>query len=62
MQIIECKDTLENIINDLKSLCNITAFMGIGCKEYQIQSQEIYFISDCLEKLATTLKEVERSL
>lgn len=62
MQRIECKDTLENIINDLKSLCNIAMFMGIGCKEYQIQSQEIYFISDCLEKLATTLKEVERSL
>lgn len=62
MQRLETKDTLENIANDLKSLSNIAMFMGIGCKEYPIQSQEIYFISDCLEKLATTLKEVERSL
>ena len=62
MQRLECKDTLENIINDLKSLCNITAFMGIGCKEYQIESAEMRFISDCLERIADTLKEVERNL
>ena len=62
MQRLECKDTLENIINDLKSLCNITAFMGIGCKEYQIESAEMRFISDCLERIADALKEVERNL
>lgn len=62
MQRLEQKDTLENIANDLKSLSNIVMFMGIGCKEYQIESSEMWFISDCLERLATALKEMERSL
>lgn len=62
MQRLETKDTLENITNDLKSLSNIAIFMGIGCKEFQIESQEMWFLSDCLEKLASALKEVRESL
>lgn len=62
MQILETKGTLENIANDLKSLSNIAMFMGIGCKEYQIESAEMWFISDCLERIADTLKEMRESL
>ncbi|MBD5164595.1 hypothetical protein [Helicobacter sp.] len=62
MQRLEIKDTLEDIANDLKSLSNIAIFMGIGCKEYQIESQEMWFISDCLERLVTALKEARESL
>ena len=62
MQRLEVKDALEDIANDLKSLSNITMFMGIGCKEFQIESQEMWFISDCLERIADTLKEVRESL
>lgn len=62
MQRLETKDTLENIANDLKSLSNIAMFMGIGCKEYQIESAEMRFISDCLERIADTLKEMRESL
>ena len=62
MQRLGTKDTLENIANDLKSLSNIAMFMGIGCKEYQIESAEMWFISDCLERIADTLKEVRESL
>lgn len=62
MQRLETKDTLENIANDLKSLSNIAMFMGIGCKEFQIKSQEMWFISDCLERIADALREVERNL
>ncbi|TLE14486.1 hypothetical protein LS72_008780 [Helicobacter apodemus] len=62
MQRLEIKDTLENIANDLKSLSNITMFMGVGCKEYQIETQEMWFLSDCLEKISTAIKEVQRDL
>lgn len=62
MQRLEVKDTLENIVNDLKSLSNITMFMGIGCKEYQIETQEMWFLSEALEKISTAIKEVERDL
>ena len=36
--------------------------MGIGCKDFCIESKEMLFISDCLEKIVTSLKEVEESL
>ncbi len=62
MQRPEVKDTLQNIANDLKSLSNIAMFMGIGCKEFQIESQEMWFLSDCLEKISTAIKEVEKDL
>ena len=62
MKRLEQKDTLENIANDLKSLSNIVTFMGIGCKDFCIESKEMLFISDCLEKIVTSLKEVEESL
>ncbi|WP_416860582.1 hypothetical protein [Helicobacter ganmani] len=62
MQRLEVKDALEDIANDLKSLSNITMFMGIGCKEFQIESQEMWFLSDYLERIADTLKEVRESL
>lgn len=62
MQRLEIKDTLENIANDLKSLSNITMFMGIGCKEFCIESSEMWFLSEALEKISTAIKEVERDL
>lgn len=62
MQRLQIKDALENIANDLKSLSNIAMFMGIGCKEFQIESQEMWFLSDCLEKISTAIKEVEKDL
>ena len=62
MKRLEQKDTLENIANDLKSLSNIVTFMGLCCKDCCIASKEMLFISDCLEKIVTSLKEVEESL